>query len=319
MKLLIIGVFDEATIDYFQHHHFQIDYHPRILSEQEILHRLDATNIIIINCESKISLKIVQNLPPEFKAFIVLATQAETFFHPEAWQQIREVGIPIYFTPYTNVQSVAEFTIALIFDIAKGVTHQNNEVKEGVWNQFQSTQILGKTLGIIGLGHIGKIVARLGKNIGFNVVYWNRVRKPDIEQAYDIEYRDWNDLLRTSNIISLHLKLTPDTYHFISENELNIIVNGGTTKILVNTARYQLVNIEALYHYLKQKRIKAAFDGWPSEEYAEKIRKEIPNEYLIVTPHQAFNTDESKKNASELAKECIITIMEGNQWKYKTS
>jgi phosphoglycerate dehydrogenase-like enzyme len=97
------------------------------------------------------------------------------------------------------------------------------------------------------------------------------------------------------------------------------MVNGGTPKILVNTARHQLVNIEALYHYLKQMRIKAAFDGWPSEEYAEKIRNDISNEYLIVTPHQAFNTDESKKNASELVKECVATIMDGNQWKYKAN
>ncbi|UCH37407.1 MAG: hypothetical protein JSV76_06955 [Candidatus Bathyarchaeota archaeon] len=317
MKLLIIGIFDEEVIEHFQQQHFLIDYQPRILNEQEIIQRLDATDIIIINCESKVTLKIVQHLPAQFKAFIVLATQAETFFHPDAWQQIQELKIPIYFTPYTNIRAVAEFTIALIFDIVKGITYQNNEVEDGVWNQFQSTQLCGQTLGIIGLGEIGKIVAILGKCIGFNVIYWSRLRNSDIERTYNIEYKDWNELLKISDIISIHLKLTDETYHFINDNELNSIVNGGKTKILVNTARHNLVNVKALYPHLKHKRIKAAFDGWPSEEYAVQIRKRISNEYLIVTPHQAFNSYESMKNASEMAKQCVAAIMDGNQWKHK--
>jgi phosphoglycerate dehydrogenase-like enzyme len=137
----------------------------------------------------------------------------------------KEHGIAILSIPETLTESVAEITLALIFSLARDIPRADKGMKERIWlkGKLRQQEIYGKTLGIIGLGKIGMRVAELCSNIGMSVIYWNRTRKPELEQQDKISYVSIDDLFSKANIVSIHVALTPDTERMITARVLSLM------------------------------------------------------------------------------------------------
>lgn len=213
-------------------------------------------------------------------------------------------GIPISNTRGLNARSVAEHTVLLMLALYKHlITAHNNIVQQGIWLKTGlrdfSYQLTNKKVGLIGLGNIGREVIKLLKGFECEIFYFDVIRLPEEkEKQYGIQYTDMGTLLQNSDVISLHVPLTKDTYHFINENELEMM---KSTAILINTCRGGVVDEGALYQVLKEKKILGAgFDVF-EQEPIDLNHRFVPLNNVVLTPHIGGGTVEAMEKVIEKA------------------
>src|SRR6478672_10606475 len=150
-------------------------------------------------------------------------------------------GVAVVNSPNGNVRAAAEHTIALLFALARNVAQADRLLREGVWgkNRFMGTEIAGKTLGIIGLGKVGTQVARRAQALDMDVIAYD----PFVEQGPDVPLVSLDDLLRRSDIVTLHVPMTPITRNMIGEIEFELMKESA---FLINCARGKVVDEAAL-------------------------------------------------------------------------
>jgi phosphoglycerate dehydrogenase-like enzyme len=201
-------------------------------------------------------------------------------------------GISVALCPEGTIIGVAEHVFLLILALYKKICKADASLRAGDWLQWElrpsSYEIAGKTLGILGLGHIGKEVAKRAKAFDAKIIYYDHLRQePEIENKLGASFVPSDILLSDSDILSLHIPLTPDTYHIIGEAELNIMKE---TSILINTARGPLVDEQALVEALQSQRIAGAgldvFENEPLPQDSALIN--LPN--VVITPHISAGT-----------------------------
>jgi D-3-phosphoglycerate dehydrogenase len=217
-----------------------------------------------------------------------------------------ELGITVMNTPHYGDNAVAEHTLALLFALVRRIPKHHFNLVHGIWDQSeQGTELRGKTIGIIGFGGIGRRVAYLSSCLGMKVLCWTR--KPDPGRGR-VEFVSLEELLRQSDIISLHLALTPETRGIIGKKEIGLIKRGA---YLINTARAELVDSEALIEALRTKHLAgAAFDVYEREPLpADSPLLSLDN--VVLTPHVGFNTPEATKRIIEIAVENLINFARG--------
>ena len=214
-------------------------------------------------------------------------------------------GVTVTNTPGVSAVSIAEHALMLTLAVARHVTTIHNGVVAGAWPRGQSTQLNGKTMGIIGLGAIGRQFARLAQGIGMRVIAWTMHPNP----ALGFELVDLNELLRSSDVVSLHLRLSPDTVGFLSRAQLEMM---KSSSILINTARGPIVDESALIEALKRRRIAGAgldvFDVEPLP--AGHTLTKLDN--VVLTSHCAGVTPEVLEAGLSLAIENIKSFLSGD-------
>ncbi len=199
--------------------------------------------------------------------------------------------------------AVAEHTIALMFACARDIALSDRKVRSGTWEPREGVQLDGKTIGIIGLGGIGREVARIAAGIGMRVIGWNRTPRPDAGVAEV----DIDTLLTTSDVVSLNLSLTDDTSGFLDAARVGRIKPGA---ILVNTARGALVDEAALIGALQSGRIRhAGLDVF----HAEPLRPDhalAKLDNVTLSPHSAFRTPEASENLLRRALDIVRKVQD---------
>ena len=220
-----------------------------------------------------------------------------------------ELGVPVLFTPGVNHTTVAEHTFALLLAAVRNVVAEANHVAQGRWTRITGTELCGKTLGIVGLGRIGKEVAVRAKAFGMGVlgfdVYWedNFANKHGICRAEKLE-----DLLRNADIATLHTNLTPETRHLINSGNIGLLKPGV---VIVNCARGELVELEAIVGALKSKAILAyaadVLDQEPPPPGYPLLG--LPN--VVLTPHIGSRTFESVQRQATCAVENLTRFLSG--------
>jgi len=216
-------------------------------------------------------------------------------------------GIVVTRAPGTNSDSVADMAFALLFAAARKVVYAYDQVRSGKWPLILSTELGNKTLGIIGIGQIGKRVALRAK--GFNMKVLANDIEPDetFVKENNIELTDLSRLLEESDFITIHTPLTGETRNLIGKSELEKM---KPSAFLVNTARGGIVNEDALYDALTSNTIAgAAFDVLVEEPPVD--RKLIGLDNFIVTPHIAAFTREAIANMERLSARNIIDVLQG--------
>ncbi|MCI0533203.1 3-phosphoglycerate dehydrogenase, partial [bacterium] len=194
----------------------------------------------------------------------------------------------------SNSRSVAELALGLLFALARKIPAADRSMKEGKWEKsaFKGIELSGKTLGILGFGNVGKILANLAKGIGMNIVIWSR--EEDRTEQYPF-FTDLDDFLPRADAISIHVPKIPETENLLNEKTFTLMKNGA---YLINTARGGIVEEGALLAALQSGKIAGAaldvFIGEPSPN-EELVRH--PN--VIATPHIAASTTEAQTRASE--------------------
>jgi D-3-phosphoglycerate dehydrogenase len=226
-----------------------------------------------------------------------------------------EIGLPIVFTPYGNVQSVAEHTIALMFAVYRQCASLDAATRAGNWNARLSTEqheVFGKTLGIVGFGRIGRLAAAMcQKGFGMDVLVYSRSGdKAEIEAQGMTKVDSLEELMARADIVSLHTVLTPETRGLINAAAISAMKPDA---IIVNTGRGATIDQPALVDALAQGRIFGAgldvFDNEPlsGDDPLCKL------ENVVLTPHAAGSTVEClARTATQLA-DMIRDVMDGKR------
>lgn len=215
-------------------------------------------------------------------------------------------------TPGTNTEAVADLTFGLILAVARKIPQADRSTKKGEWKKFFGTAIYGKTVGIVGMGEIGKAVARRAKGFNMRIIYWSRRRKLDIEEETGAKYTDFKSLLQGADFVSLHLALTGETKNIIGENEIKLM---KPTTFLINTARGPLINEDALYRCLRDRVIAgAAVDSYSYEPPQGSSLFSVDN--IVTTPHMGAYTYEALKDMGMTSVENVIDSLEGRKPRY---
>jgi D-3-phosphoglycerate dehydrogenase len=229
---------------------------------------------------------------------VFLGTGAASYMDIAA---LGRLGITVHTIKGYGDTAVAEHTIALMFACARDVARMDRAVRHGTWQPLEGMQLLGKTLGIIGLGGIGREVARIGRGIGMEVIAWNRTPVADAP----MRLVDLDTLLARSDVVSLHLALGDETRGFLNATRLARIKPGA---ILLNTARGALVEEAALIEAITSGRLRhAGLDVFHAEPLAPD-HPLVRMDNVTITAHAAFRTAEASETLLRRAIDIVRRI-----------
>jgi glyoxylate reductase len=222
-----------------------------------------------------------------------------------------ERGIAVGNTPGVLTDATADFAFALLMTAARRIGEAYDYVRDGKWETwgltlFLGQEVFGSTLGIVGLGRIGRAVAQRARGFDMKVLYYARSRRPDVEAELGVEYRNFEELLRESDYVSLHVNLTEETEGLMDAGAFALMKPAA---ILINTARGPVVDSEALYEALKTGQIAyAALDVTDPEPLpADHKLLTLPN--CLVAPHIASATVASRTLMAQMAvRNCIAGV-----------
>ncbi len=233
-------------------------------------------------------------------------------------EEAQRRGVKVCNVPGYATQSVAQFTMALILELATHAGHYGNAVSMGEWEKspvfslltYPAIELSGKKLGVVGYGSIGKAVARMARGFGMEILMAARPGTsgpiPDGRVALE-------QLLREADIVSLHCPLAPETRNLIDQRTLALM---KPTAFLINTARGALVDEAALIDALRNRQIAAAAldvitqEPPPAEHPIILAARELDN--LIVTPHTAWSAREARERLLKEVEENIAAFLEGH-------
>lgn len=211
----------------------------------------------------------------------------------------QELGIAVVNTPHISYISVAELTIGHMIALARGIVEGTITLRQGKWTkeELMGTELHGKTLGIIGCGHIGKTVERLAIALGMKVL--------PVEECVFDRFVPLEEMLAQADFVTIHVPLTPRTRHMISTREFSMMKDGV---MLIDCSRGGVVDQEALYQALVSGKVKAAaIDVF--EEEPPRNSKLLTLKNVIATPHIGAQTREAQLKASiQIAQKIIETL-----------
>ena len=232
---------------------------------------------------------------------VFLGTGASSYMDVAA---LDGLGIKVHTIRGYGDIAVAEHTIALVFACCRDLVRMDRAIRRGEWDPLESMQLRDKTLGLIGIGGIGREVARIARGVGMQVIAWNRTPRADA----GVPLVDLQSLLARADVISLHLALTQETRGIIGAGELARMKPGV---ILVNTARAALIDEGALVAALRDGHIRhAGLDVF----HAEPLNPKHPLaqlENVTLTSHAAFRTLEASMTLMRRAIEIVRGILDG--------
>ena len=232
----------------------------------------------------------------------------------------KSLGIKIGYTPEVLTNATAELTIGLILDILRRISEGDRIIRNKKWNvifgayDYTGTEVSGKTIGIIGMGRIGREVAKKANGLGMNVIYHNR--KPvskSIERKLKAKYVSESVLYKKSDVISLHVPYNKDTHHLINSK---IFEKMKKTSFLINTSRGKIVNEKQLVTALKTKEIQGAgMDVYESEPvHRDSLLLKLEN--VVLAPHVGSSTNETRRKMSDITVKNLVFALEGKKLLY---
>ncbi len=277
----------------------------RPAGEAELLERISNSHTVIcMRCSSHFSCHIIDS-SPELRYIARWGPGVDNIDLDAAGR----MKITVTNTPDTATNAVAEHCLALMLAVARRVPELDARVRAGEWPRGLLTQLSGKTLGIVGTGLIGKRLARIAQGIGMNVIAWTRPPDEEWAAANQIAYAELPVLLRESDVISLHLRLSDETRNIIGSDEFAIM---KPTAILINVARGGLIDENALADALRDGSIASAgLDTFRDEPLATDSKlRDLPN--AIFSPHTAGTTAEALTASLEMVVDNTLQFMAGN-------
>jgi D-3-phosphoglycerate dehydrogenase len=223
-----------------------------------------------------------------------------------------ERGIPVLTAPAGNTISAAELTMALLLALARKVPAADRSMKAGEWDRksFSGFELYGKTLGLVGAGRIGGQVAKRARAFGMHVIVYDPYLHVERARELDVQLGSLEDVLKSADVLSVHVPLTESTAGLIGEKQLAMMKNGS---LLLNVARGGVVNEAALLEALESKHLAgAALDVYEEEPLPkDSPLRALPN--VVMTPHLGASTAEAQQNvAIEIAAAVRAALADGD-------
>jgi D-lactate dehydrogenase len=242
----------------------------------------------------------------------------------------KERGIIVCNVPVYGDTPVAEHTFALILSLSRGIHDSYELTRRGEFTceNVSGFDLNGKILGVLGTGKIGRKVIEIARGFKMNVLAYDRFPSKKLSEILNFQYADWREVLQKSDILSLHLPLTDETFHFLNKETIGMMKSGA---VLINTARGALIDSQALTEALMNGHLRGAgldvleeealireeaqllLDNVPRERLARMLRTHIllRLKNVIITPHCAFNSQESLQRLVEVTINNIKAFREG--------
>lgn len=288
--LLLEGIHPRAK-EFLEREGFDVRLESHSPNEADLSEWLKNCDAVGIRSKTQIPEKVLRQNPHLLVvgAFCIGTDQIDT-------RQANMGGVPVFNAPYSNTRSVAELVLCEIVALSRQLGDRNTKAHQGVWHKSAegAHEIRGKTLGIVGYGHIGSQVSVLAEAFGMRVVYYDVVKKLPLGNSQPAE--KLGDLLQVSDFVTLHVPDTPQTRSMITRHELKLMKKGAH---LINASRGLVVNIPDLAQALREKQIGgAAVDVFPEEPSSNKDKfvselQNVPN--VILTPHIGGSTEEAQE------------------------
>lgn len=314
MTVFVTRMIPEKGIALLKECGFDVIVNPedRSLSKPELIDTLKAhaPDAVLCLLTDKIDEEVLAAAGPKCKIFANCAVGFDNIDLAAAAKR----GVMVTNTPGVLTNAVAEHTIALMLAVARRIAESDAFVRAGSFQGWApmlliGTELAGKTIGVIGLGSIGSKVAHMAtKGFDMKVIYTDVKRSETFEQECGAVFREQaDDVFKEADVVSLHVPLLPSTRHLVSEERLRMMKK---TAYLVNTARGPVVDETALVKVLQEGAIAgAALDVFEHEPQLTPGLTELPN--VVLTPHTASATEETRTAMAELAARNIIETLEG--------
>lgn len=220
-------------------------------------------------------------------------------------------GIRVENTPHATTVTVAEHAFALMLSLVRRIPQAHASLQKGEWDRksFQGTELKGKTIGIVGLGRIGQEIAKRAKAFGMHVETHDKTVDPEVAQALEIELKPLPEVVQQSDILSIHLPLTPETHHLFDGKLLRQMKQGA---YLINASRGGIVDEDALVDVLKSGHLAgAAVDVFEIEPPAAD-HPLLKMKQVVAVPHLGAMTEEGQVRAGHEAARIIIEFAQGS-------
>jgi len=279
-------------------------------SREALLEGVRGMDGLLCLLTDRIDTEVMETAGPQLKVISNQAVGYDNIEVPAATAR----GIPVGNTPEVLTEATADFAFALMMAAGRRILEGVQYVREGRWKTWSPSLLLGAdfkgaTLGLVGFGRIGRAMARRAAGFDMRVIFCdpNDVRLPDDIKAAQVEL---DELLETSDFISLHTPLTPETRHLIDTAAL---ARMKPTAVLVNTARGPVVDMDALYHALKEGRIMAAALDVTEPEPIAPDHPLLSLDNVIVVPHIASASRSTRDKMAWMAAENLLAGLEGRR------
>jgi D-3-phosphoglycerate dehydrogenase len=273
----------------------------RILSKQEMIELISEVDAIIVGVDP-----LDQDVLSHARQLKVIAKYGVGTDNIDV-DYATSRGIPITVTQGANVDAVADYTLALMLAVARRIVPIDRACRIGDWGKITTLDVSGKTLGIVGLGNIGKAVAKRAAGFDMRVLAFDVYRDEAYAARHGIEYVPFDELLRQSDFISLHAPLNDKNRYLISYEQFEWMKR---TAIVVNTARGGLIDEQALLWALREERIwGAGIDVFEREPPETPELLQLDN--LVIGSHCAASTVQAIENMGVLAAGSVIQVLSG--------
>ncbi|KAJ1503421.1 hypothetical protein HMI56_002157 [Coelomomyces lativittatus] len=308
IKVLLLENISNVSIELLNEAGFQVESLKHALSETQLIEKIQEVQVLGIRSKSKITAKVIQHA----KKLLVIACFCIGTNQVDIVEASHH-GICVLNSPYANSRSVAEMTLGNCIALARQLGDRNREMHQGVWNKVSSNcfELRGKTIGIVGHGHIGSQLSVLSESLGMKVVYHDILQIMPIGTAQQLDSLD--QVLKTADIVTLHVPETPETHLMIKKEQLKLMKKGA---FLINASRGSVVEVNDLAEALHSGQLGgAAIDVYPTEPASNgpDFKSPLigcPN--TILTPHIGGSTEEAQRAIGyEVSKAVITYINEG--------
>ena len=300
--VLLEGIHPSAVDVLRQGGYTNIVTHTKALMGDELLAALDGAHFVGVRSRTQLTAAILEAAPQlaAIGCFCIGTNQVDL-------KTAMRLGIPVFNAPFSNTRSVAELVLAQVIMLMRGIPEKNAILHRGGWvkSAAHSYEVRGKTLGIIGYGHIGTQIGVLAEQLGMRVVFRDIAAKLPLGNAREVNNLD--ELLAISDVVTLHVPETPQTHQLMGAKELAAMKPGSH---LINASRGTVVDIEALCAVLESRHLQgAAIDVFPVEPQGNDgtfVSSLTKFDNVILTPHIGGSTSEAQVNiGSEVAAKLV--------------
>ncbi len=303
MKVLISDNLHQAGVDILkQHPNIEVDFRPG-LSPEELQAAIQEADGLAIRSATKVTVDLINNAP-RLKVIGRAGTGLDNVDIPAASKR----GIVVMNTPGGNTITTAEHALSLMLALARNIPQASQTMREGLWEKkkYQGTEIFNKTLGIIGLGRIGSVVAERALGLRMRVIVYDPFVTRDMASSLGVEVVSLDELLARSDFLTIHTPKTKETTKLLGKKAFHKMKPGVR---LINCARGGIVDEAALYEALTEGKVAAAaLDVFETEPPpADFPLRTLPN--VILTPHLGASTEEAQANVSVAICEQILEYL----------
>ncbi len=305
LKILLLEGIHPCAKKRLEEAGFKVELEKGALSESDLIERLKGQAAVGIRSKTQLTDKVLRASPHLISvgAFCIGTNQIDI-------ERANALGIPVFNAPYSNTRSVAELVISEMIALTRYLADVSQAAHRGEWMKSATGahEVRGKTLGIIGYGHIGSQVSVLAESLGLRVIYYDIIKKLPLGNAKSVESLD--ELLKQSDFVTLHVPETDLTKNMIGREELQTMPKGS---YFLNLSRGTVVDIPALANTLKEGHLAgAAVDVFPKEPKSndDRFTSELQGlKNVILTPHIGGSTEEAQEAIGHEVAESLVRVL----------